>query len=144
MINQPFAPSTVWFAFISRYDLSDDSKKGLENRDREIEFHNTPIGLFGSLHDIIKTMDSENERWRAKTSAIGDNWAKELVRKNSDRRYRRVLDFGNQPEVTFMDEEGNETDEPNFLRSKEITQKEVWEVISGLGVDVYCFLEVRI
>lgn len=144
MINQPFAPSTVWFAFICRDDLSDDSKKGLENLDGEIVFFNSPVGVFGSLPEIIKTMDSENRRWQMETSAIGEDWAKELVKKNSDRRYRRVLDFGNQPKVTFKDGDFNKYDKPDFLQSKEITQMEVWEVISGLGVDVYCFLEVRL
>lgn len=131
--------SSVWFSFISTDMLiSEQIRNGtfplrLEDHDKPIQFIDSPIGVFGSLSEMVKSMGLNNV----------------------PARYRRVLDFGNQPEVIFYNQDDvrrrklelhdSPTKKPDFLQSKEIITTEVWEVLSSSGaIDVYCFLEVRL
>lgn len=161
MINQPFAGQTVWFVFISVFNYSNTD---WENYDGELVFNQTPVGVFSSEKDIFKTMDLESKERKEKDKKRlqemkgkpGNEKSQEIYQKivDTEHIWRRVLDFGNQPQIQFwgVDENGNRYESypigepPPWIKSKRVTM-EIWEDQHYYNKiydanDVYCFVEV--
>jgi len=158
MINQPFAGQTVWFLFISVFNYD---KTDWENYGREVIFNQTPLGMFSSKKEMLKSIDLDHQHpW------LPDRIKKDIANgKQISPRWQKILDtkyvlkrvgFGNQPQIQFwgVDENGNRYEDypkgepPSWIKSKRVTM-EIWEDEYHYnntydGGDVYCFMEVQL
>lgn len=159
MINQPFAGQTVWFLFIS---VGNYSNTDWENYDSAVFFNQTPIGMFSSEKEILRTVESESDKLKKrieerikKLLMEGEQIPIEYTKiADSHKIWRRVLDFGNQPQIQFwgVDENGTRYEDhpigepPSWMKSKRVTM-EIWEYQNYYKnlydeSDVFCFVEV--
>lgn len=148
MINQPFAPSTVWFLFATPYKYEDLEATSV------VQFDETPKGVFASKQEIFKNIDMLHEELRksvAGSKGSAQEWALKII--DGERQWRSLVDFGNQIEIQFARfDDGRVLDKqpvgkpPLWLEDKKVTM-EIWEDQSYYkniydGSDVYCFVEV--
>ena len=152
MINQPFAGQTVWFLFIAVFNYD---KTDWENYGRPVIFNQTPLGMFSSKKEILKSIDLDHQETKKEIANIKQGITPPWQQKILDTKYvLKRVGFGNQPQIQFwgVDENGNKYEDypigepPSWIKSKRVTM-EIWEQEYHYnntydGGDVYCFMEV--